>query len=97
MLRNTSNRGNTDKLKHEWGGEARGADTAWTNDVKQMKRLKALTMTGQIIRRRFLTEKLPGAISGSRISRSCVKGKTAPKCQISDDFPNFLICCYNNT
>ena len=93
MLRNTSNRGNTDKLKHEWGGEA---DTAWTNDVKQIKRLEALTMTGQIIRRRFLTEKLPGAISGSRISRSCVKGKTAPKCQISDDFPNFLICCYNN-
>ena len=85
--------GSTFRWSWTWMG-GRGADTRWTNDVKQMKRLKALT-TGQIVWRHFWTENCSGAISGSRISRSCIKGNCT-KCQLSDDFHIYLICC-NNT
>ena len=85
--------GSTFRWSWTWLG-GRGTDTRWTNDVKQMKRLKALT-TGQIVWRHFWTENCSGAISGSRISRSCIKGNCT-KCQLSDDFHIYLICC-NNT
>ena len=59
------------------------ADTAWTNDVKQIKRLEALTMTGQIIRRRFWTKNCREQFLGREFPGRVSKGKLHQK------VPNF--------
>jgi hypothetical protein len=73
MLRNTSNRGNR-------GGQ-------WLDKLcEENETIKGIEDDGTNYSTTFLDQKLVGALSGSRISRSCVKGETEPKCEISDDF-----------
>ena len=82
--------------KHEaWMEGGRGGRYSSDKWCQVNETIKSIDDGTNCVWRHFWTKNSSKGLSGSRISRSFIKGNCT-KCKLSDDFHIYLICC-NNT